>query len=161
MAAAIPVLNEEIFNNLVSSDKDVPLTVLNVVGREKVADATYADVWGGNFTVKFNPEKCDDCVSCIAEIHCPTKAFRKKKGIDHARCYNCGLCAVTCTCRPDAFDVDLKTVTVDGKKVPVVLRQSDRAGAIKLATDLKQAILKGAFPIVAPTDKLVFSQEVK
>nr|MDO8117031.1 hypothetical protein [Candidatus Sigynarchaeota archaeon] len=97
----------------------------------------------------------------IAEIHCPTQAFHKKAGIDRSRCFNCGLCVVTCTCCPDAFDVDMKHVNVNGENVHVVLRQSDRAGAIKLATALKRAIMEGTFPIVAPTDKLEFSQEVK
>nr|MDO8113777.1 methanogenesis marker 16 metalloprotein [Candidatus Sigynarchaeota archaeon] len=161
MATAIPILNEKVFKNLVRSDKDVPLTIMNVVGREKLADASYGDVWDNNFVVKFDPKKCDACEDCTGEKYCPTDAFHKKKGIDRTRCYNCGLCAVMCKCCPQAFDVDLKGVDVHGKRVPVVLRQSDRLGAIKLANELKTKILKGEFDIVAPTAALEFSKEVK
>ncbi len=161
LAAPIPVLNEKIFDNLVRSDKDIPLTVLNVVGREKVAEITYGDVWDGNFEVKFDPKKCDDCEDCPGETCCPTRAFHKKKGIDRTRCYNCGLCAVTCTAAPQAFDIDMKGATINGKRVPIVLRQSDRFGAIKLATELKARILKGEFTLGEPTAPLEFAKEVK
>lgn len=161
MAAAIPILNEEIFNNLVRSDADVPLTILNVVGREKIADAVYGDVWNNNFLVKFDSKKCDNCDDCPGEKYCPTEAFHKKNGIDRTRCFNCGLCAITCTCCPDAFIADMRSVMIDGKDVPVVLRQSDRQGAIKLAGELKAKILRGEFDLVKPTGPLKFSEEMK
>jgi putative methanogenesis marker 16 metalloprotein len=161
MAAAIPILNEEIFNNLVRSDADVPLTIMNVVGREKIAEASYGDVWNDNFLVKFDPKKCDDCDNCTGEKYCPTDAFHKTSGIDKTRCFNCGLCAVMCKCCPDAFNADLRSVMIDGKEVPVVLRQSDRQGALKLAGELKAKILKGEFDIVEPTAPLEFSKEMK
>ncbi len=161
MAAPIPILNERIFNNLARSDKVIPLSVMNVVGREKITDITYGDVWGGNFLVKFDPKKCDDCPDCPGEKYCPTLAFHKIKGIDRTRCYNCGLCAVTCATAPQAFDIDMKVATLNGKRVPVVLRQSDRNGAIKLATELKTRILKGEFPLETPTAPLDFAKEVK
>ncbi|MBN2150802.1 MAG: methanogenesis marker 16 metalloprotein [Candidatus Lokiarchaeota archaeon] len=161
LAAPIPVLNERVFNNLIKSDNEIQLAVLNVVGREKVADITYGDVWGGNFEVKFDPTKCDDCHECPGELYCPTRAFHKRRGIDRARCYNCGLCAITCTAAPQAFDIDMKEVMIDGRGVPVVLRQSDRHGAIKLATELKTRILEGEFSLEAPTAPLDFAKEVK
>jgi len=161
LAAPIPVLNEKVFNNLVKSDKDIQLTVINVVGRERIADITYGDVWGDNFEVKFDPKKCDDCHDCPGEMYCPTSAFHKKKGIDKTRCYNCGLCAVTCTIAPQAFDIDMKEVIFGDRKVPVVLRQSDRHGAIKLATELKSRIIAGEFSLEAPTAPLDFAKEVK
>ncbi|MEX2683543.1 MAG: methanogenesis marker 16 metalloprotein [Candidatus Sigynarchaeota archaeon] len=161
IAAPIPILNERVFKNLVRSDNEIPLAVMNVVGREKVADITYGDVWGDNFVVKFDPKRCDDCTDCPGEKHCPTEAFHKKKGIDKTRCFNCGLCAVTCKNAPQAFDIDLKGAIINGKKVPVVLRQSDRAGAIKLATELKGRILKGEFDLCEPSAPLEFAKEVK
>ncbi|NMC08048.1 MAG: methanogenesis marker 16 metalloprotein [Candidatus Lokiarchaeota archaeon] len=161
MAAPIPILNETIFKNLVRSDKDVPLPVMNVVGREKMCEITYGDVWGNNFAVKFDPRKCEGCDSCPGETHCPTDAFHKKKGIDKTRCFNCGLCAVTCKVAPLAFDIDMKSAVINGKRVPVVLRQSDRLGAIKLAGELKARILKGEFPLAEPSAPLDFAKEVK
>jgi hypothetical protein len=46
------------------------------------------------------------------------------------------------------------------KQIPVVLRQSDRNGAIKLAERLKIMILEGKFEINEPTGKLEFYPKV-
>ncbi|MHA1682945.1 MAG: methanogenesis marker 16 metalloprotein [Promethearchaeota archaeon] len=161
IAVPIPILNERVFSNIMKSDKDVPLTILNLVGREKLGETTYGQVWDDNFLVKFDPSKCDSCKECKGEQFCPTDAFHKKKGIDRSRCFNCGLCAITCTASENAFDVDLKTVDFNGKNVPIVLRQSDRHGAIRLATKLKKMILNEEFKLVKPVGKLVFADMVK
>ena len=58
LALPIPILDENIFNNLVKSDKDVKLNILSLVGREKVGEITYGDVWDSNFRMKFNSEVC-------------------------------------------------------------------------------------------------------
>jgi putative methanogenesis marker 16 metalloprotein len=161
MAAPIPITSERVFNNLARSDKSIPLSVMNVVGREKLTEIKYGDVWDNNYVVKFDPKKCHGCTDCPGEKYCPTDAFHAKKGIDKTRCFNCGLCAYTCKIAPQAFDVDLKSVMINGKKVPVVLRQSDRFGALKMATELKTRILKGDFRLGEPTAPLEFSKEVK
>ena len=104
-------------------------------------------------------QKIDDCV-VIGK--CPTNAFMIKKGIitgiDRSRCFNCGNCAYLC---PEAFELDLKTVKFEGKDVPIVLRQSDRNGAITLADQLKSMILNGEFPLKKPISKLKFAKAVK
>ena len=158
LAAPIPILNEEIFGDLVKSDSEVPLTVMNVVGRAKISDITYGDVWDNNYMLRFDPKKCDKCDDCLGEAYCPTGAFHKD-GIDRSRCFNCGLCAVTCTCCPEAFGIDMKSVKVLDKDIPVVLRQSDRKGANDLAQELKQMILKGEFNLVSPVAPLEFSDK--
>ena len=48
----------------------------------------------------------------------------------------------------------------EGSDIPVVLRQSDRHGAIKLAEELKKMILKEEFPLTKPTGKLQFADYV-
>jgi putative methanogenesis marker 16 metalloprotein len=161
MAAAIPVLNETVFANLLHSDRDTSMPVMNVIGREKICEVTYYDVWDGNFVVKFDPRKCLACDNCPVEDVCPTGAFKKEtgKGIDRTRCFNCGTC--TLVCDEKAFSADLKSIEVDGKIVPIVLRQSDRAAAIKLAAELKAKILRGEFKLVSPVAKLDFATDVK
>jgi len=162
IALPIPILNEKIFNNIVKSDKFVKLTILSLVGREKVGEMTYGDVWDNNFMMKFNPDACKNCEECKAIDKCPTDAFIIKKGmisaIDRSRCFNCGTCTHLC---PEAFELDLKRVNFEGNYVPIVLRQSDRHGAIKLAEHLKSMILKGDFPLKKPVSKLHFAKRVK
>ncbi|TET57610.1 MAG: methanogenesis marker 16 metalloprotein [Promethearchaeota archaeon] len=162
IAIPIPILNENIFNNIVKSDKEVPLTILSLVGREKVGEITYGDVWDNNFLMKFNPDACENCEECKAIDKCPTNAFIVKNGlitaIDRSRCFNCGNCTHLC---PEAFNLDLNKINFEGSELPIVLRQSDRYGAIKLAEQLKSMILKGDFPLRKPISKLQFAEEVK
>jgi putative methanogenesis marker 16 metalloprotein len=162
LAIPIPILDEKIFNNLVKSDKDVKLNILSLVGREKVGEITYGDVWDNNFRMNFNAEACKKCEKCNTIDKCPTNAFIVKKGIisgiDRSRCFNCGNCVKIC---PDAFKLDLKQVKFEGNDIPIVLRQSDRYGAILLAEQLKSMILKEEFPLKEPISELEFASEVK
>jgi putative methanogenesis marker 16 metalloprotein len=162
IAVPIPILNEKVFDNIVKSDKDVPLTILSLVGREKVGEITYGDVWDNNFLMKYNSEACKKCNECKISDICPTNAFIIKdniiSGIDRSRCFNCGNCVRLC---PDAFKLDLKRIKFQGKDLPIVLRQSDRYGAILLAEELKSMILKGRFPLENPTGTLEFAKSIK
>ena len=162
LAIPIPILNERIFKNLVKSDHEVKLNVLSLVGREKVGEITYGDVWDNNFRMKFNSEACKGCNSCNVIGKCPTNAFIIKSGIifgiDRSRCFNCGNCVHLC---PEAFTLDMKRVNLEGSEIPVVLRQSDRHGAILLAEQLKSMILNGEFPLKRPISNLKFAKEVK
>jgi putative methanogenesis marker 16 metalloprotein len=162
IAVPIPILNENIFNNLVKSDKDVKLTILSLVGREKVGEVSYGDVWDNNFLMKFDPKACKNCEKCKLINICPTNAFiienKIVSAIDRSRCFNCGTCVRLC---PDAFKLNLKSINFEGQDVPIVLRQSDRYGAIMLAEELKFMILKGDFPLREPTGRLDFAESVK
>jgi putative methanogenesis marker 16 metalloprotein len=162
IALPIPILNEAIFNDIVKSDNNVPLQILSLVGREKIGEITYGDIWQDNFLMKFNPEACITCEKCKVINICPTNAFivngGSVQGIDRARCFNCGACTTVC---PDAFQLDMKTIKFEGIDIPIVLRQSDRNGAIKLAEELKLKILKGEFPLETPIGKLDFADSVK
>ncbi|NHJ21918.1 MAG: methanogenesis marker 16 metalloprotein [Candidatus Lokiarchaeota archaeon] len=162
IAVPIPILNEKIFNNVVKSDKDVKLKILSLVGREKVGEITYGDVWDNNFVMKFNPDACKKGYECKVIGKCPTDAFIIKDelivAIDRSRCFNCGNCAWLC---PEAFKLDLKSISFESNNIPVVLRQSDRAGAILLAEQLKQMILNEEFPLKKPTGELDFAESIK
>lgn len=162
LALPIPILNENIFNNLVKSDKDVKLNILSLVGREKVGEITYGDVWDNNFRMKFNAEVCKRCEKCDVIDKCPTNAFIINDGIisriDRSRCFNCGNCARLC---PEAFELDMKQIEFEGSEIPIVLRQSDRHGAIQLAEQLKSMILSGDFPLKKSISTLKFAKAVK
>ena len=162
IALPIPILNEVIFNDIIKSDNNVALQILSLVGREKIGEITYGDVWQDNFLMKFNPEACNTCETCKVIGICPTNAFivngDSVQGIDRTRCFNCGACATVC---PDAFQLDMKTIKLEERDIPIVLRQSDRNGAIKLAEELKFKILKGEFPLEIPTANLDFAESVK
>jgi len=157
VAMAIPVLDEQVWEGLVKSDKDVPLNIVNVNGRDKITKITYGDVWDRNFNVAYNPKICVDCAqsnTCPVPELCPTHAFTFKKGIEKTRCFNCGTCVRVC--KQGAFLCDLKKIKFQGREVPVGVRQSDRSGAIKIAIELKGMILRGEFPIMKPTGELEF-----
>jgi len=162
LALPIPILNEKILNNIVKSDKNVKLVILSLVGREKVGEITYGDVWDNNFLMRFDSQACKKCKKCNVIDFCPTDAFiiknEKVSAIDRSRCFNCGTCVQLC---PDAFILDLKTIKFEGNELPVVLRQSDRFGAIKLAEELKSMILSGEFQLKEPTGKLDFAESIK
>ncbi|HDS62698.1 MAG TPA: methanogenesis marker 16 metalloprotein, partial [Methanofollis liminatans] len=72
-------------------------------------------------------------------------AFVTGKGIDSGLCVSCGACASSCT--GGAVEADLGGITVDGVRVPITLRQSDRNRAEALCADLRERILDLKFPI--------------
>jgi hypothetical protein len=47
-------------------------------------------------------------------------------------------------------------VVFKGVKIPVTLRQSNRAAAVKAAQDLKERILKKQFTLTEPVGKIIF-----
>jgi Fe-S-cluster-containing hydrogenase component 2 len=71
---------------------------------------------------------------------------------DKERCFNCGLC--TSQCIGDAFKGNLGYINFEGKRIPIRLRQSDRARAIRLAEKLKLLILDGSFRMTQMVDHL-------
>ncbi|MFX1234689.1 MAG: homocysteine biosynthesis protein, partial [Promethearchaeota archaeon] len=162
IAIPIPILNKSIFNDIMKSDTDVSLQILSLVGRDKIGEITYGDVWQDNYIMKFNLDACNSCKECNITDICPTNAFIIRNGklrrIDRSRCFNCGSCTTFC---PDAFQLDMKTIKFEGRDIPIVLRQSDRNGAIKLAEELKLKILNGEFPLEKPTGILDFAESVK
>ena len=143
VAVAIPVLKEEIYNNLLVRDEDIDLPVADIKGRHLPLDNTnYREMWEGHdLRPQFDSSDCDKCDRCRVEEVCPTNAFKNKK-LNIAYCFGCGMCAHYC--RHDAFkmntgDVDL---TINGEEVniPIICRQSDRLRANKLSLKLKKMI---------------------
>jgi len=154
-AVPIPILNEKILNNVKKIDKDIPLTIVDVIGRKPIGETTYGEVWGKGLSIEFKENGCKNCpnlAECNIDEICPTKAFVKNSGIDKARCFNCGTCLVLCV--QSAFEGEMGTITLGNKKIPIICRQSDRIGAIKLAEKLKDQILKEEFLLAEPIDRI-------
>ena len=148
VAIPIPVLNDEIYNNLMVRDEEIDLPVADIRGRHLPLDSTdYDKMWTGHdLRPKYDSEKCSSCEKCIAEEICPTNAFKGQR-INLTYCFGCGMCANYC--RHEAFDMDTGSVdlTIDGKEVnvPIILRQSDRLRANKLSLKLKKMIKNREF----------------
>ena len=155
-AVPIPVLSESILENIKKLDRDIPLPIMDVNVRQTICNTSYEDVWGDtDLETKFDPSKCINCISCTVEPVCPMRAITFEgdlvKRIEE-RCFNCGLCITQCV--GGAFGGNLGAINFEGRRIPVVLRQSDRARAIRLADDLKQQILDESFRMTQMVDRI-------
>ena len=155
-AVPIPVLSESILENIKKLDRDIPLPIMDVNVRQTISKTSYEDVWGDtDLETKFDPSKCINCISCTVEPVCPMRAITFEgdlvKRIEE-RCFNCGLCITQCV--GGAFGGNLGAINFEGRRIPVVLRQSDRARAIRLADDLKQQILDESFRMTQMVDRI-------
>ena len=150
VAIPIPVLTEEIYNNLLITDDMIGLPVADIRGRHLPLDSTdYGKMWTGHdLRPRYNSDKCSSCDSCTVESVCPTNAFTNRR-INLAYCFGCGMCSHYC--RNDAFDMNTGSVNLhindEDVTVPIILRQSDRLRANKLSLKLKQMIEKREFKL--------------
>lgn len=150
VAIPIPVLTEEIYNNLLITDDMIDLPVADIRGRHLPLDSTdYGKMWTGHdLRPHYNSDKCSSCDSCTVESVCPTNAFTNRR-INLAYCFGCGMCSHYC--RNDAFDMNTGSVNLhindEDVTVPIILRQSDRLRANKLSLKLKHMIEKREFKL--------------
>ncbi len=146
----IPVINDRVLDSIKRTDREIPVPVMDVATRKEIARADYGSLWdGADLKVSIHPKRCrgcNSCSSCRAEDLCPTGAISIREGVpklDGRRCFNCGLCTRAC---PDGvFSARLGRITLEGREIPVALRQSDRLRALRLARDLKRRIQEGSF----------------
>jgi putative methanogenesis marker 16 metalloprotein len=155
-AIPIPVLSETILENIKKLDKDIQLPIMDVNARQTICKTSYGDVWNDtDLETNFDPSKCVNCESCTVESACPMKAITFEDGRVKRikeRCFNCGLCITQCV--GGAFKGDLGAINFEGRRIPVILRQSDKARAIRLAEGLKQQILDGSFRMTQMVDRI-------
>ena len=150
VAVPIPVLTEEIYNNLLITDDMIDLPVADIKGRHLPLDNTdYDKMWAGHdLRPKYDLDKCSECSECIVEEVCPTNAFKAGK-FNIAYCFGCGMCANYC--RHNAFDMNTGSVDLninnENVNIPIICRQSDRLRANKLSLILKQMILNKEFEL--------------
>ena len=150
VAIPIPVLTEEIYNNLLIQDKDVMIPVADIKGRHlPLTETNYDELWGGyDLRPKFDRTKCSGCDVCEAEQVCPTNAF-SQKSLDLSRCFGCGMCANFCSHNSFNMNTGNVDLNIDDKEVniPIICRQSDRLRANKLSIKLKKMIKSGEFKL--------------
>ena len=162
-AVPIPVISKTILKEIARQDRDIALPVNDVNTRTAIGRADYGDVWTDvDLEVELEPENCTGCTPCLVEEACPMQAVKSEseKGKvhrDEALCFHCGLCATVCPssvfqCRLGS--IRLKTSEGSIKSIPVVLRQSDRLRAMRLAEELKRRIVEGSFKMAEPVERI-------
>lgn len=143
VAIPIPVLNEEIYNNLLITDDMVDIPVSDIKGRHLPLDNTnYGKLWGEYaLRPRYDDSNCMACDKCAVEGICPTNAFSRGR-LNLTYCFGCGMCANYCRHKSFRMDTGSVDLTIDGKdvNVPIICRQSDRLRANKLSLKLKQMI---------------------
>lgn len=149
VAAAIPILNEDILHDTFITNRDIKLAVADIRGRHQVLGFTdYASVWD-DITERpvYNPNACENCDSCIVGERCPTSAYQDN--LNEKDCFGCGICVYSCPY--GAFEMHNVKISLKSKEeiveVPVVCRQSDLKRARALAEELKKRVEKGEFTL--------------
>lgn len=154
VAIPIPVLDENIWNNLMVLNQDITLPIADIQGRHlPLSETDYETVWNGyDERPKFHEEACIDCDTCLVEERCPTFAYineKENKSLDLVKCFGCGMCAYSCL--GNAFEMNTGSVPVeiDGNKhnIPIACRQSDIKRAKSLASKLKNMIKDNEFKL--------------
>ncbi|HWQ21006.1 MAG TPA: methanogenesis marker 16 metalloprotein [Methanotrichaceae archaeon] len=156
-AVPIPVTSESILESIVRLDRDIPLSVMDVCTRQPISQSNYGQVWqNSDPEVVFSQEKCAGCVRCRVIEACPMGAVSYQGSSvrrDEKLCFHCGLCTTVCEGR--AFQGSLGSICMDdGQKVPVVLRQSDRHRALRLAEELRDRIAGGSFKMTQMVERI-------
>ncbi|MFA6710579.1 MAG: methanogenesis marker 16 metalloprotein [Candidatus Methanomethylophilaceae archaeon] len=152
-AVPIPVLNDDLLECIMIRDRDVPLSVCDIRDRHKIGQTDYGQVWNGNNeTVVFDPTSCLKCSVCHVYEICPTIAIEingDNHHVDRSRCVNCGVCIGACPGECFHGDMGKVMTNIDGTEImiPVICRNSNREGAVRSMTDLKDRILTREFII--------------
>jgi uncharacterized protein (DUF39 family) len=151
-AMPIPILDEMTLKNVTTMDNQIPLSVVDIRDRSKLAETDYGQAWGDEEVISVVQSECIKCPECQAELGCPTNAiFFEGEGPvrNPSRCFNCGACLVNC--RQGCFRASMGEIHLNfggvGRTIPIVGRCSNREGALRSMTDLKKRILDGRFPI--------------
>ncbi len=150
VAIPIPVLNDNILENLKIRNEDITLPLVDIHGRHLPLSTIDYTMWNNSDDrPTFNLDKCQNCSNCLPYANCPTNAFKQDKSIDSNLCYGCGICKTFCS--NNAIDMELNHITTNiyDKKVtlPVTCRQSDKKRAEEISTELKVKILNGQFEL--------------
>jgi len=152
-AVPIPILTSSVLESASRTDDQIPLPIVDVNGRKPLGYARYSDVWQGTYgRIRFAPDECLNCEECQVEENCPAGAFKRDTGIDRNECVRCGACVSSCA--HGALSGDLGAVDLNGRQIPITLRQSDRSDADKLTRELKKKIEQGEFLLSTPVQRI-------
>ncbi len=150
VAVPIPVLDEDVLNNLKVLNKDIKLPVCDIRGRHLPIDMVDYTVWEDvEYRPTTDPDMCFNCIPCLPELYCPTNAYKKDKTVDMDLCFGCGTCAVVCPRGIPYMELGNITIEAEGKtrKIPVSCRQSDKKRGLQIAEELKNSLLDGSFKL--------------
>ena len=150
IAIPIPILNEQILENLKILNKDIPLPICDIHGRHLPLGSTNYSIWENtDFRPQIDLTKCLDCNQCLVEKNCPTNAFVKKEDIDEELCYGCGICTTLCPGNVPFMNLGSVTFELNGENqtIPITCRQSDKKRGLEIAQDLKNALISGNFKL--------------
>lgn len=150
IAIPIPVLNENIYNNLLIQNKEITLPLSDIKGRHlPLSTINYENVWGDyDLRPKYNRKLCQNCDNCQIEKICPTNSFKNKK-LDLTTCFGCGLCSHYCKNNAITMNTGSVEVEINEKieNIPIICRQSDKLRASKLSKKLKKDIENQQFKL--------------
>lgn len=158
VAIPVPVLNEEIYNNLLILNEDIPLPVADIHGRHlPITQTNYGKMWNNHSQrPRYEIEKCIGCEECYVEMYCPTNSIihmiaNNKISIDFksSECFGCGICAEYCV--GGVFIMDTGTITITHEntehKLNITSRQSDKVRARDIINELNEKIISGNFKL--------------
>jgi putative methanogenesis marker 16 metalloprotein len=152
-AIPIPILNTSILEHASRTDDQIPLPIVDVNGRKPLGYARYSDVWQKEYgRIRYSKKECASCEQCQVAKNCPTAAFKPNEGIDRKECVRCGACLSSCP--HGALKGNLGAIELNGQRIPVTLRQSDRYNADKLTRELKKKIEQGEFLLSTPVQNI-------
>lgn len=151
VAIAIPVLDEDILENLKVLNKDIELPVCDIHGRHlPIATVDYS-VWEDvDYRPTTEPDMCFNCIPCLPALYCPTNAYDEDtKTVDPNLCFGCGYCSMVCPRGIPSINMGSISIETDGKtrNIQVTCRQSDKKRALDISEELKEKILEGTFKI--------------
>jgi len=150
IAIPIPILNEEIYNNILITNKNIKLPVSDIKGRHlPLTQTDYGKMWDNHENrPKFDKKKCQKCDHCTVEEFCPTKAF-KNNNLNMKLCFGCGICIYNC--KDNCFKMNIGALKLNihnqNHNIPIYCRQSDLLRAKKLSKNLKTMIENKEFEL--------------
>ncbi|MDD3985992.1 MAG: methanogenesis marker 16 metalloprotein [Methanobacterium sp.] len=147
VAAAIPILDQNILEQTFIMNKDITLPVADIRGRHKILGSTnYGEVWDGcDERPVYHPTDCLNCKTCIVHERCPTGAYTDTLNVQ--KCFGCGMCAYSCPNNAFTMESGCVRFKLDDKfiEMPIICRQSDIKRARELTSELKRKIENGNF----------------
>lgn len=151
VAVPIPILDDQALSAASRLDSEIELPIMDVRTRSALGRTDYSQVWSSDPGVTFDPARCIHCTAC--DVDCPTGAFDVGGGrVTGDLCCNCGHCVSVC--KGGAFTAEMGAIPLHGRTIPIILRHSDRKGAIKLAGELKKMIEAESFLLTEPVGRL-------
>ncbi|WP_457614351.1 methanogenesis marker 16 metalloprotein [Methanopyrus sp.] len=139
--ASVIATTEETLPLLERDHSDAILPIVKLSDRAPIAETTYADVWVQE-EVRWNPDRCENCDPCRLEENCPYPYGDLRTG----DCFHCGYCREFCP----AVEVDLGELEVEGRKLPIVARESSAYLAKKLMERAIEAAEEGKIEVLRP-----------